>query len=219
MRARRATAGLAALIMLAAVSPPGQALAERSLAWHMAQHAAIALVGAPLLLLGGPHELLPRGPRRRALRGLRRARPLLARPEPAALAFSVLMVAIHLPAGVRAAESSPAVHAGEHGLLAVVALGFWSATLGAGPWPPASAARRFACLLAAMPAGDAVGVWLMATGGSGYGDVPAGQARAAGAVMLAGSIALGLAAVGVAWQAVGAEQRRRRRREVLHAAP
>jgi len=37
--------------------------------------------------------------------------------------------------------------------------------------------------------------------------------------MLAGSIALGLAAAGVAWQAVGAEERRRRRREVLHATP
>jgi putative membrane protein len=219
LSARWAVAGLGVLIMLAAVSPPGQALAERSLAWHMAQHTAIALIGAPLLLLGRPHELLPPGLRRPAVRGLRRARPLLAYPEPATLAFSVLMIAIHLPAGVRAAEASPVVHAGEHALVAVVALGFWSATLGVGPWPPASTARRFACLLAAMPAGDAVGVWLMATGGAGYGDVPAGQARAAGAVMLAGSIALGLAAAGVAWQAVSAEERRRRRREVLHAAP
>jgi cytochrome c oxidase assembly factor CtaG len=219
MRLRSALAPLGLLVMVAAVSPPGHDLAERSLAWHMTQHAALSVIGPPLLLLGAPYELLPAGLRRRLLRALRRAKPLLRRPEPPTVLFSAVVVAVHLPGGVRLAESSAVAHAAEHGLLVAVALAFWTAVLATGPWPAASAPRRFACVLAAMPAGDAVGVWLMATGGAGYEGVSGSEARAAGAVMLAGSVVLAAAAAAVAWQAVTAEERRRRRREVLHAAP
>jgi cytochrome c oxidase assembly factor CtaG len=202
----------------AAVSPPVHDLAETSLAWHMAQHAALSVIGPPLLVLSRPHLLLPLAIRRPTLRVLHRAAPVASRPEPVLAVFAAVLVAIHLPGGVRLAESSSLAHAGEHAVLLVVSLAFWAAVLGAAPWPRRSAARRFACLLLAMPPGDAVGVWLVASGGSGYEGVSPAGARAAGVVMLAASIPLALAAAAVAWQAISAEERRRRRQELLHAA-
>jgi cytochrome c oxidase assembly factor CtaG len=202
VRARHVLTMLGLLVVVAALSPPLHDLAESSLAWHMAQHAALSVLGPPLLLLGTPHLLLPLSARGAALRLLRRAEPVVRRPEPLLVAFSAVLVGIHLPAGVRLAESSPLAHSGEHALLLGVSLAFWAAVLGAAPWRPVSAARRFACLLLAMPAGDAIGVWLVATG----------------VVMLAASMPLAVAAAAVAWQAIAAEERRRRRQEVLHAA-
>jgi cytochrome c oxidase assembly factor CtaG len=207
---RRVAPGLGLIAAVAALAPPLDGLASRSLAWHMVQVSELMCVAAPLLVLGGAAAVLPA----RAAAAIARLAPLTRRPEPAAALFAATAAAVHLPGPVEWTRSSAWIAFGEHAAVLAVGIAFWTAILvvRSSPW------RRVACMLLAMPAGDAVGVWIMATGGAAYSGVSHSEAMAAGAVMLAGSLPLGLGAAALAFAACLAEEHARQAGEVAHAA-
>jgi putative membrane protein len=195
MRTPRAAfypAGLAALVA-ALVVPAG------SIEAHVATHALIAVVAAPLLVLAAPLALVlgPFSPERR-----RRALALLGRPPLAWLALPVVCWAAfvgahwiaHSPAVL---EGSGVVHVGAHALLLITAVAFWLPVIGRGPVPrPLRGGAASLYLFLAMPATDLVAAWLIARG----------EPAAAG-VMLAAMAPLGVAALWVTWSWISREER------------
>ena len=132
------TTGLGALV--AALNGPLHAWAEGGLfSAHMTQHLILTLVVPPLLLAGTPAfmadavlaPLLARSAGRRLLGGL-------TRPLAALAAWTIALVAWHLPVPYAAAAGSHAVHFGQHATLMAAALLAW--------WPIASPSRRLPAL-------------------------------------------------------------------------
>ncbi|MGH2502902.1 MAG: cytochrome c oxidase assembly protein, partial [Ktedonobacterales bacterium] len=129
VRALQAVAFYGALLTLViAVASPFDALADRSFAAHMAQHAALILMVAPLLLLGDPFwrlwRALPITWRRDSLRWLmqrRRVRhlwgaveALMRRPAVTLILFLGVFMLWHLPALYDLALRVEVVHGFEH---------------------------------------------------------------------------------------------------------
>ena len=95
------------LTLFLALSSPLHALSELLLQFHMIQHLLLMMVVPPLLLLGAPILPLMRGLPRPVLQyglepsirfyGVPAARPLLTHPFACLLAFTVSVVAWHLP--------------------------------------------------------------------------------------------------------------------------
>jgi putative membrane protein len=206
---RRSAAFLAGLAALAVAA----GLGDQPLARHMAAHALIVCAAAPLLVLGAPVSLALRALPRvqaRELAALIRRPPLslLVHPAFAWTAFVGLQLAFHVTPLFRLALHHPAVHVIEHAAFLLSALCFWDCAIGADPIPQRPAAPlRALYLLAAMPAMDVAGVYLMAIG---HG--------AAGAVMMAGSMPLALAAGLIAWRWIEVEEGRAKQSEALGAA-
>jgi putative membrane protein len=124
-----AIAGLA--VAAAAVSPPAHDLAERGLTLHMAQHVALVIAAAPLIVLGKPLSAVRDG-----LPGA--ARPLvarLARALPWTLGSSGIWIVTgvhaatfwlwHDPALYDAAVRHGSLHALEHASFLLTALVYW----------------------------------------------------------------------------------------------
>jgi cytochrome c oxidase assembly factor CtaG len=111
---------------------------------HMLQHQLLAMIAAPLLLLGNPVPValwaLPRQPRRALGAALARGRPLgrLVRVVTwMPLAWSTYMVVLvgwHLPPAFEAALADPRVHDAQHWSFFLAGLLFW--------WPVVSPAPR-----------------------------------------------------------------------------
>src|SRR3954451_19135987 len=85
-----------------ALSPPFDAVADRSLPIHMLQHMLLLAVAPPLLVLGEPirvaFALLPPAGARGLARALRwRALELLANPLVALALFALIVLGTHLP--------------------------------------------------------------------------------------------------------------------------
>jgi putative membrane protein len=186
---------------------------DRPLALHMAGHAAIVAVGAPLMILGRPVTLLLRGlprPAARDFAGLLRrpwARSLLW-PPLAWAAFVAAQLVFHLTPLFHRALEDETLHGFEHLIFLATALWLWSVCLAVEPlpgrWGPWA---RAGLLMAAMSASDVGSVKLMLDGDT-----------AAGAAMAVGMMPLGLGAIGVVWAELMREERAARRREVVHAA-
>jgi cytochrome c oxidase assembly factor CtaG len=147
-------AGLAAV--LAALLPPIDAMAERSLTAHMVQHLLLTAVAAPLLVLGRPLTLALRtGPGRSWVRRAVRSRAFGALTHPGVTwpAFVGTMYATHLGPLYEAALESPAWHAAEHSLFLATALLFWLPVVGDTPAPHRLGhGARLLYLALAMPA-------------------------------------------------------------------
>jgi putative membrane protein len=207
-------AGLA--VCLAAVSPPFDERADAALTAHMTQHMLFALVGPALIQLGSPVllalRILPRRWARRAVRiGHGRAVRLLTAPLLGWALLPALMFAVHTPALFDLAVRDGRVHAAEHLALVTAGLLFWRPVLGADPMRRLHPVAAVAYLLAAMPAQDVVGVWLMSSRGIEYpAYAAAGLAdqHRAGVVMLTGSFLLGAVALWHAWRWVQLDERR-----------
>lgn len=132
--------GSGLVVLFVAIGSPFDALADRSLAAHMLQHALLILIVAPLLLLGEPFwriwRALPVGWRRESLRWLlqrRRARrvggaleALARRPVATLLLFLGVFLLWHLPALYQLALNNEWIHAFEHVCFLGVALLFWA---------------------------------------------------------------------------------------------
>jgi cytochrome c oxidase assembly factor CtaG len=121
-------------------------LSEQLFWVHMIQHVLLLAVAAPLIVLACPWirlwRCLPLDARRRLARDLshgRRMAPLravsqtLGRPVPGFLAFSVVLLAWHVPALFDATLRSGALHALEHTLFFLTAIMFWKQVI---PSPP-----------------------------------------------------------------------------------
>jgi putative membrane protein len=214
-------------VVAAALSEPVDALADRHLTAHMAEHLALCLAAAPLLVLGRPEGLALRiaSPRsRRRLAGVLRGRVLAVVAAPAAewLLFAGVQWATHLTSFYDYAERHAAAHAGEHAAYLVTALLFWRVALAVEPARHRlSPLGRVAFLMTAMPAGDLIGAWLMSSGTPRYASYAAGRSQAAaladqrlaGVLMIAGSVVLALAAFRAARRWFVEEERRQLVRE------
>jgi putative membrane protein len=195
-----ATAGLA-------VAPPVDAVAGRTLAGHMLQHMLLTMAAAPLIVIGSPVLHALRVAPKRARRPLARAGRggvlhMLASPALGWTLLPAVQAIVYATPLLAASERSEPLHAGVHAALLASALLFWRPVLGADPMPRLPPLARVGYLLAAMPASDAVGVWLIASAGVHYpAAVTTGIAdqRRAGTVMLLGSFVLGAAALSAAW--------------------
>lgn len=142
--------GSGLLVLFVAIASPFDALADRSLAAHMLQHALLILVVAPLLLLGEPFwriwRALPVVWRRESLRWLlqrkhaRRAwsvlEALARRPAATLLLFLAVFLVWHLPALYQAALRNELIHAFEHICFLGVALLFWAQVIPIFPLRP-----------------------------------------------------------------------------------
>jgi putative membrane protein len=201
-------ATLGALVALAAVAPPVEARAEGSLAVHMLQHLALVFAAAPLLAWAGSALLLSSRLGRRAVALLDRT-PLRLAASPAAgwLALTAAMTVTHVPAVFDAVERHPPLHAAEHAAYLLAGLLFWRPALGPEGRGKLPRALRLPYLVAAMPAGDLVGMWLVTRGAPAYAAYDEGQ-RAAGAEMIAASFVLAVVGVREAWGGLAREQRR-----------
>jgi cytochrome c oxidase assembly factor CtaG len=124
--------------VLVGLAGPLDVLADRSLAFHMAQHLVLLAAAPPLLLLGAPLVPmvagLPAG-RARALLGrvavwLERR---LCRPLVGAFAISVATWGWHAPQAFELARRHAAWHAAEHLTFVAAGLLFWWPI--ARPWP------------------------------------------------------------------------------------
>ncbi|OLC56006.1 MAG: hypothetical protein AUH85_07795 [Chloroflexi bacterium 13_1_40CM_4_68_4] len=123
------------LIIGAALISPLATLAEQLFLAHMVQHLLLIMVGAPLLLLGGPAVVLSRGlpreirtvyfvPLARSRLGHAFAR-LAMNPLIALGAYVVFLTAWHLPPLYDAAVADAVVHALEHFTFIAIAILFW----------------------------------------------------------------------------------------------
>lgn len=138
MRALWFVAGIAA--MIGVLSPPFDALADRSFAWHMAEHVVLTLVAAPLLLLGDPVRFaLHESPRPLAKALARALRSPVARifthPVFAGVAFIATLWGTHFSPLYELSLENETVHIAEHALYLGTALLFWGVAFGKIPWP------------------------------------------------------------------------------------
>jgi putative membrane protein len=221
-------AGLA--VVAVALSPPVDAWSDERLSAHMAQHLALTLIAAPLLVLGAPITLalraLPRNGRR-ALAGVIRSRParVLTHPLVTWTLFAAVMLATHLTGLYALALRHPAVHAAEHVAFLTTAILFWLPVLGTEPIPHRLGwTGRMLYLMTAMPAMAFPGVVLSIEDRVRYAAYLAPARRlgisaladqhAAGAMMWVGGSALAAAlTIVAAWSALVAEERRAVARE------
>ena len=216
-------AGVAAI--LAALLPPIDVYAERSLTAHMVQHLLLVSVAAPLLVLGRPVTVLlktgsTRSPARRVVRS--KAFGVLTHPLVAWLAFVGTMYASHVGPLYEAALESPAWHGAEHSLFLATALVFWLPVAGETPATNRLGhGARLLYLALAMPAEGLLALAIFSAGHVLYpayagSEALADQQSAAALLWIAGDlvflIALILAAL--AWKTD--EEARQRRLEEGH---
>jgi cytochrome c oxidase assembly factor CtaG len=205
-------------VAVVAVSPPLDAVADGSLSAHMVQHLALTMLAAPLIALGAPVatalRLAPPAWRRPAVRALHgRALSLAGGALIAWLAYAAAIWVFHFSRLFDEAAANEWLHAAEHLTFLVTAVLFWRPAVGRDPLVRLPPLRRILYLMAAMPAMDVVGVWLMSSRGveyPAYGTAPGALAaqHEAGMIMLAGSYPLAVAALLTAWSWIASEQRR-----------
>lgn len=134
---RRAVAFYGALALtLVTLSGPVDGLASTLFSAHMAQHLALMLVVAPLLVYARPVPAIVHGLPDTAQRFLQRRATVVARllhamvqPVVATALHVVVMWAWHLPALYEAALRNDAIHAAEHVSFLATAAAFWTAVL------------------------------------------------------------------------------------------
>lgn len=135
---RLAVFAAGATVLAVALAPSVDARAEGSFSAHMAQHLALTVVAAPLLVVSRPIPPFARG--------LPVAAPLLVGAERLltassrraevvwavawCAAFVVGFWAWHVPVAYEAALRHDAVHVAQHATYVVTALGFWWSVLG-----------------------------------------------------------------------------------------
>lgn len=157
-RRRLACFGAGLLVIIVAVDGPPDVLSDVSLSVHMVQHMLLQLAAAPLLLLGGPLDLLLRADPpwlpRRVLGRLLRSRfvRVLAHPVTALSVFTVVLVGSHLSPLYNLALERDWVHQLEHVAFLVTALLLWWPAIGVDPAPHRlSYPARLLYLFLAMP--------------------------------------------------------------------
>jgi putative membrane protein len=138
---------------------------DRLLSVHMVQHLLLLTVAPLLLLCGRPALLtlqaLPRGPRGRLARAMRRTHPLTA-PLPCLALFTVVVLGTHVPGFYDATLRHPALHDFEHVAYLLAGAALWWPLLDGDPAPGRrlGGLGRFLYLLATMPPMVLIGAYL-----------------------------------------------------------
>lgn len=130
---------LGSVLLVAALSPPLEHLAEELVSAHMVQHILLILVAAPLIAVSRPVDNLMRGLPTRARKkigGWRRRAGLtptttsrLSRPLIVWLFYALVFWFWHGAVPYQLAVEHEAIHFLEHGTFLVAALGFWTMVL------------------------------------------------------------------------------------------
>lgn len=155
--------------LLIALSPWLDRAADRSFAWHMAQHMLLIYVAAPLLLLAWPARALlralPSAPSRRIARAMHaRSFAALQHPLVAWLVFAAVLWGAHFSPLYEGSLANPAEHVFEHAAFFCAALLFWQPVIGAAPGPwRLPYPLRMAYVMAAVPVGAFLGLALVQT--------------------------------------------------------
>ena len=219
----RTAAGLAGLAALAVALGSGiDARGDELLSVHMVQHALMALVAAPLLVLAAPVRLalgtLPRQGRRTLARALHSppAR-LVSHPLVGLALFAGTLLAVHVPAVYDGALQSPVLHGVEHAALLWSAVALWAPVIAADPLPHhPGPLTRFAVLAAAMGVMGVLGAAIAAAGDPVYAHYAPDldDQRLAGGIMWIGGMGTVLPAMlALVFGALVAQERRQRVRE------
>lgn len=119
------------LVLLLALSPPVDTLADQLLMAHMAEHLLIGDVAALLLVLGLTGPLMAPLLRNRFVSGLR----VLTHPVVAIAVWGINFYAWHIPFMYQAALRHDALHALEHATFLAFGIAVWMALLGPLPKP------------------------------------------------------------------------------------
>lgn len=164
-RAGRSAAFLiaAAAVAAAALSPPLDALADRSFAWHMLQHVLLLFPVPFLLLAGRPFELFATIAGKSAVTGvvrMTRRLEFLAAPWLTLAFFVAVLWVTHFSPLYELSLGDRWVHVGEHALYIVAGLAFWLPVLAPPPLRPLSFPARLLYLLIALPQGALLGMAL-----------------------------------------------------------
>lgn len=195
--------GAGLVVIVVALESWAEGAADRTLTAHMLQHVALAMVAAPLLVLGSRDVLriLPTSLARTLLR--------LGQPLFGWLAFAAVQLATHFTGFYDFALAHVWAHALEHALYLGSAVLFW--------WPVLGRRWRGAVpyLLAAMPVQAAIGVVLISADRPLYEHYASvsDQHRGGALMWVLGSLVMAAALVWVAWDWLRAEERRALARE------
>jgi cytochrome c oxidase assembly factor CtaG len=218
-------------VALLSLVSPIDAYAEVLLSVHVLQHVLLALVSAPLLLLGAPVSLALRASspeaRRRFLLPVLHGRTasILGRPAVAWALFVGVQFGVHLSPLYEQALESDLVHALEHALFLAAGLVFWWPVVGRDPVPHRMGyPARLLYLALAMPVEAVLGVVILSASEplySHYASLPApwgpsalSEQGNAGAIMwILGTLGLVVAALLVAGAWMRDETARQRRLE------
>ncbi len=207
-------------VVLVSTSPPLERAADRSFAWHMAQHLVLGLIATPFLVLARPGRLI--GELSPGLRRHGRAlRAGWAGPVVAAAVAVVLMFVVHAGPVYDLALRHQFVHDVQHVLFVVAGVLFWVGALGArarqGP-------SRLVAALTAATGLTLLSVWILTldiplsdtyVARRGYTSALRDQRMGAG-LMWVGMIALTMPLLMLAvWRWAAAEQRQAERHEHL----
>lgn len=162
----RLYAASAAAFAVVAVSPPFDARADASFAWHMAQHLVLLFIAPLFLLLAHPIEWFgpPRFAWQLALIRAARSAPARALCSPACclLIFMAALWGSHFTPLYEAALQHPLVHVCEHALYVIAGTAFWLPIVAPPPFPaPPYPVRALYCFLA-LPQGALLAVALLA---------------------------------------------------------
>ncbi|HEY1976205.1 MAG TPA: cytochrome c oxidase assembly protein [Candidatus Baltobacteraceae bacterium] len=195
----------AAACFAGAVLGPMEALADRSFAWHMAQHLVLLIVVPLLVLSSQPFPIVRRligDARTVAL--LRATRPLhaIAFPPIALAIFVATLWGTHFSHLYEAALGATPVHAAEHALYLFAGFVFWLPVLTVAPLRPIAYPARLLYLMVALPQGALLAIALGAARRPLYEHyariMPAAQAvadqqNAAAVMWIAGGLAIFIA--------------------------
>jgi putative membrane protein len=147
----------------AAVFGPLESLADRSFAWHMAQHLVLLIVVPLLVLWSQPFPLVRRvlGDAR-TVTLLRTTRPLhaFAFPPIALAIYLATLWGTHFSHLYETALEIPAVHVTEHVLYLCAGLLFWLPVLAVAPLRPNPYPVRLLYLIVALPQGALLAIAL-----------------------------------------------------------
>jgi len=144
---------------IAAISPPLDALADRSFAWHMVQHLILLYAVSLLLVLSRPFDLIsPLLEKKLTATLVRALRPLHAAVSaPVALAFYVATLWLtHFSGVYEASLRNGAAHVVEHALYLCAGIALWLPVLAPAPLRPLPYPARLLYLVVALPQGALV---------------------------------------------------------------
>jgi putative membrane protein len=160
-------------LVVAAVSPPVHAAADRSLAVHMVQHVLLLTVAPAMLVAGGVGRAV----------AARWRPPVVAAAAATTAIQTAVMVAWHLPPLYGAAHGGTAAHLAEHVLFLVSGTAFWAVVTS----DDVGLAAPLVLFVASLP-GTALGVALTLAQSAWYPAYPdMGSQQLAGVVMWAGA--------------------------------